>query len=108
MVEAENSGTRMPTSVGEEIGDGGSDAYIIGLGTSPTENEPSGEGSLPPEREKTACSSISEPSSNGMGVYRPTEEVRRRRRPLGRVEGAEDSLLFHAAPMDDDEKRLVA
>jgi hypothetical protein len=108
VVEAGNSGTRTPISVGEEIGDGGSDAYIIGLGSSPTENRPSGEGLLPSEREKTACSSTSELSENGMGVYRPTEDARRRRRPLGRVEGAEDSLLFHVAPMDDEEKRLVA
>ena len=49
-------------------------------------------------------------------MYRPTEDVRRGRRPLGMGDvgigdDADDNcanLLFHAAPIDDEEKRLVA
>ena len=46
-----------------------------------------------------------------IGVLYPADDVRRRRRPLGRGDNTGDNcvnLLLHVAPTDDEEKRLNA
>ena len=67
--DGENSGTSMLGCAGDKIGEGGSEAYIIGLGSRSIENLPSGDASLSSECERTACPSSSpELSEKARGV----------------------------------------